>query len=84
MVEGRQVGSIALDEYSAIVMVGGSYSRLPSSFAESIKSFVRQGGTLITMSSAIRWAKDQEIRRIHLRLGMEFLNFHQAPAEEQL
>lgn len=45
-----------LEDYTVIAMVNGNYSKLGKS-AEKLKKWVQSGGTLITMRSAVNWAK---------------------------
>lgn len=45
-----------LDRYNRLVLAGGSYAALP---AEKIKNWVRQGGVLIALASAVDWVVEQ-------------------------
>lgn len=49
-----------LDRYSTIVMVSGSYN-LEKSMVDKLKSWVENGGTLITHKTAAQWAINQGI-----------------------
>jgi hypothetical protein len=54
----------ALDRYNVLVMVSGRYSEL---IADKIKSFVKDGGTLITLKNAGKWASDNGISGLQVR-----------------
>ncbi|MCH8494111.1 MAG: DUF4350 domain-containing protein, partial [Balneolales bacterium] len=50
-----------LRRYTTIILVDGSYSEWGESEVEALKTWVRQGGTLITQSGATRWAIQNEL-----------------------
>jgi hypothetical protein len=57
IVEKHRLRWVDLSKYNVIVMVNGRYNDLAES-TQKIKSWVRKGGTLITIKSANRWAKN--------------------------
>lgn len=58
IIEKYRFNQINLSRYNVIVMVHGRYNELNSQ-TRKIKSWVRKGGTLITIKSANNWAKNQ-------------------------
>lgn len=55
-----------ISKYNVIVMVNGSYADLSESSTEKLKSWVRDGGTLIATKYAVNWVKNKEIANIEL------------------
>ena len=53
-----------IDRYNVIVMVNGRYNGLSDSSVEKLKSWVREGGTLITTKYSINWAKSNGLANI--------------------
>lgn len=53
-----------INRYNVIVMVSGGYGDLSDSTVEKLKSWVRDGGTLITTKYAINWAKSNGLANI--------------------
>lgn len=51
----------SLNRYNVIVLPGGNYSSLDKPTIERIKSWVNEGGTLITFQTATAWAVSQGI-----------------------
>jgi hypothetical protein len=45
-----------LTRYNTIIMVGGSYQALDSSFTMKMKNWIANGNTLITLKAATEWA----------------------------
>jgi hypothetical protein len=52
----RELGSLDLRKYTAIVLVDGAYRDLPAEAAERVKAFVRAGGTVVAQKGGARWA----------------------------
>jgi hypothetical protein len=51
-----------LSRYTAILLPSGSYgSRIPKETVERLKTWVRNGGTLVTMGNATEWAADEGV-----------------------
>ncbi len=55
-----------LNDFSVLVMVNGSYTRLGKG-ANKIKEWVQKGGTLITMRGAVNWAKGLGLANIKFK-----------------
>lgn len=53
----RRLASLNLSDYTHLVIVGGNHSDLTAR-KEQIKSWVRQGGTLVAMRQGAQWAYD--------------------------
>lgn len=58
MTEMRRFGSLDLERYTHMVLVGGSHGDLTSR-VEAIDSWVRSGGTLIGIRQGASWAHDR-------------------------
>ena len=58
------LGRVNLDRYNVLVMTGYSYGDLSSETVETLKSWVRDGGTLIAMKQAVSWANQQGLANI--------------------
>lgn len=54
-------GRVPLHEFNRIVFVSGNYSFLNEPEVENLKNWVRNGGTLITLNGASRWAVNNKI-----------------------
>ncbi len=63
MVDIADLGRTDLDDYTHVVMAGGSYGRVPS---DAIKTWVRGGGTLVATQSAAEWAVSEEILEVEM------------------
>ncbi|MEX1212538.1 MAG: M14 family zinc carboxypeptidase [Balneolaceae bacterium] len=62
-----QVHRTGLNRYTSIVMVSGSYSTLSESGLDTLRDWIRQGGTLILIRGAVSWAIEQELIPYSLR-----------------
>jgi len=51
----------SLNRYNVLVLPGGNYSAWDKATVDKIKSWVNDGGTLITFQTATQWAVQQEI-----------------------
>ncbi|HAS42122.1 MAG TPA: zinc carboxypeptidase [Microscillaceae bacterium] len=60
IVEKSRIRRIDLSRYSVIVMVNGSYNDLNSQVPR-LRRWLRNGGTLITIKNANRWAQAQKL-----------------------
>ncbi|MEX2600082.1 MAG: M14 family zinc carboxypeptidase [Balneolaceae bacterium] len=56
MLEKSQVSTSVLNRYNVLIMVSGGYGDLSESDVEQLKQWVRGGGTLIALGSAVQWA----------------------------
>ena len=59
IVEKRRLNSMDLSGYNTIIMVNGNYSGINTGGVEKLKKWLMNGGVLITMKSASKWAADQ-------------------------
>jgi hypothetical protein len=50
-----------LSKFTAILVPSGRYARVPKDAVERLKSWVRGGGTLVTMGSATAWAAEEGV-----------------------
>ncbi|MDR1594416.1 MAG: hypothetical protein LBS43_08050 [Prevotellaceae bacterium] len=55
-IESSSFGRVPLHEFNRIVFAGGAYSFLTPQAIQSLKNWLSNGGTLITINSASRWA----------------------------
>ncbi|MDF9797922.1 hypothetical protein OKW21_003185 [Catalinimonas alkaloidigena] len=60
-VEISNLPSIALHEYSTIVMVNGNYNKIAKTQSEKLANWINDGGTLVTFKGAAEWAITQEL-----------------------
>ena len=58
LIDVNQVSGADMDRYNTVIMAGGSYGDLPS---EWMQDWVRNGGTLIAIRSAINWMIRNEL-----------------------
>ncbi len=58
------MGRADLDKYTVLIMTGYNFSDLPSGTVAAIKSWVRNGGVLLTMKQVVKWSKKKEIADI--------------------
>jgi len=58
-VETGSLGRTDLSKYNVILMAGGNYSSISNGATEAIKKWVRNGGTLVTLRGAIKWASSK-------------------------
>lgn len=52
---------VPLHDFNRIIFVSGSYSFLNESDIDNVKNWVRNGGTLVTLNGASRWAINKHI-----------------------
>ena len=67
MVEPGNFGRLDLNNYNVIVMVSGSYGDLDEKDVEKMKDWLRSGNTLITMRSAVNWAKSKGLVNVKFK-----------------
>ncbi|MBD2753893.1 hypothetical protein [Spirosoma validum] len=60
------VGRINRERYNTIVLVGGQYNSLAKTIMGKLKSWVENGGTLITTKNATEWAIRQSLVKENL------------------
>ena len=56
-----QLGKVALDRYTTIVLAGGTYSGVDATAVAALKRWINAGGSLVTYGSAARWAIEQKL-----------------------
>jgi hypothetical protein len=61
LVDTSQLAAADLHEYSCVILPGGNYNSWDTRQVTLLKDYVRSGGTLIGISSAITWMQQQEI-----------------------
>lgn len=61
LVDTSQLAAAKLPEYSCVILPGGNYSSWGTRQVTLLKDYVRNGGTLIGIGSAIAWLQRQEI-----------------------
>lgn len=66
LVEQDKMSRIDLSEYTCIVLPGGSYDDFGKNGIEKLKTWVQNGGNLITYKNATQWAAQ------HLNLDIKF------------
>ena len=57
MLDFDRLSSANLQRYNTLVLVSGSYSNMSSTALENLKTWLRQGNTLIAIGSANNWLK---------------------------
>jgi hypothetical protein len=61
LLDVAQASRVDLWRFNAIVMVDGTYDDLSESTVTSLKRWIRDGGTLVTIGKAMQWAAKKEI-----------------------
>ena len=67
MVNTTKLGYVDLSNYNVIVMVNGSYGSISKGASNKIKTWVREGGTLLAQGGAVRWAKSQKLAQVEFK-----------------
>ncbi len=65
MIETDDIGNADLKKYTCIVMVDGGYGKINGAGIGKIKSWLNDGGTLVTMRNAIKWAKSNGLANVN-------------------
>lgn len=60
-IDPAQLGKLALDRYTTIVLAGGTYGGVDATAVAALKRWINAGGTLITYGTAARWAIEQKL-----------------------
>ena len=55
LVEMHNLQRVNLDKYTTIVFAGGSYSSIDSNTINSLKEWVRKGGTILSIGNSTEW-----------------------------
>lgn len=61
IIEKDELARTDLSRYTVLIMTGYSYGDLSSRTVDAIKTWVSNGGVLLTMKQGIYWAKQQEL-----------------------
>jgi hypothetical protein len=64
LIETNALNRVNLNKYSVIIMPAGNYNSLGAAGAERLQSWVRSGGTLIPIESAVTWAGSNNLINI--------------------
>jgi len=67
LVGTTQLSHIKLQPYNVLIMPGGWYNTLGSTAAEKIKTWIRNGGTLIAWKNALRWLAKNKIANLSFK-----------------
>jgi len=67
MVDGDRLSGVRLDDYTVVVLVGGSDAGISAAATGNLKDFVRNGGTIVATGSAITWLNSKEIASVEFR-----------------
>lgn len=67
MAEVASLSRVNVDKYTVIVMVGGAYNTMDKNEEDKLKRWVQSGGTLITMTDAVRWAINKGFANARLK-----------------
>jgi hypothetical protein len=67
MIAIEDVGNVKLDRYNVLLLPGGSYSSLDAAAQERIRNWVKNGGTLVAWSGAMRLLQKLKIADFKLR-----------------
>lgn len=59
LADNADLNKVKLEDYTIVVMVSGSYSQLTD--VEKLRTWTRNGGTLIAIRSAVQWAKSKQL-----------------------
>ena len=55
LMDADRIGNADLSKYNVILMVGGSYSNLGKNGEEALSMWLRDGGTIVAMTDAVRF-----------------------------
>jgi hypothetical protein len=67
MIDIAALNRINLSKYTTVVMVGGTYGTISKSEEDKLRSWIQNGGTLITMTEAIRWGVNRGFTNVKLK-----------------
>jgi hypothetical protein len=67
MIEAADIGRSDLSRYNTIIMVDGSYSRISKNGVSMMKDWVRDGGVLLTVKRAARWASNAGLAKLNFK-----------------
>jgi hypothetical protein len=61
LVADRQISRVNLTDYTAVVLVSGSYDAMSSGGIAKLSSFVESGGTIVATGTSIEWLDKNKI-----------------------
>jgi hypothetical protein len=64
LVDANALGGAKLADYTAIIMVDGTYRSVSAAAIESLQTWVNQGGTLLALGRAVRWAQSSKLATV--------------------
>ncbi|MCB0661263.1 MAG: zinc carboxypeptidase [Saprospiraceae bacterium] len=67
MIDGRDLGSRDLSRYNVIILADGSFGNMGTGGTQKIKDWLRDGGTLIAMGNAVRWAEANKLVKLTIK-----------------
>ena len=67
MIESVDIGQSDLSRYNTIIMVDGFYGRISKNGVSMIKDWVRDGGVLLTVKRAARWASNNGLAELNFK-----------------
>lgn len=60
-IDPSQLGKVALDRYTSIVLSGGKYEGVDEAAVAALKRWIQAGGSLVTYGTASRWAIEKKL-----------------------
>ncbi len=60
-IDPSQLGKVALDRYTTIVLSGGKYDAVEAGAVAALKRWIQAGGSLVTYGTASRWAVEKKL-----------------------
>lgn len=67
LLDAGRLERVRLDKYNVLILPGGSFGSGDAPVTQKIKSWVRNGGTLIAYKSAVRWASGSGLASINFK-----------------
>jgi len=63
LVRKDRLKKVDLNQYTHLVLVGGSGSKLPVAMVDDVKAWIKKGGTLVAHRHGARWVSDKMLDR---------------------
>ncbi len=67
LVEAGRLANVQLREYSVVVMVSGSYDSVSERGVDRLRTFLKEGGTVVATGTAIRWLDAKKLVSVSFR-----------------
>ena len=61
LVDAEDIAAADLKEFTCVILPGGSYSQWGAGQVDSLRSYLRSGGTLIATTSSVNWLRRVEL-----------------------